>query len=51
MEQEVRDLLVAHVGTRNSVIEQIEASWHNQRRPTTAREIEAWIETGRSRPA
>lgn len=47
MEQEVRDLLEAHVAERASVLKQIEASWPQQsRRPSTA-EIDAWIATGR----
>jgi plasmid stability protein len=48
MEQEVRELLQGFVGERRSVIEQIEASWKHQRRPTTPREIESWIKEGRS---
>ena len=48
MEQEVRELLQGFVGERRSVIEQIEASWKHQRRPTTPEEIESWIREGRS---
>jgi plasmid stability protein len=47
MEQEVRELLEAHVAERRSVLEQIEARWSRQvRRPTTA-EVDAWIGVGR----
>lgn len=48
MEQEVRDLLEAHVAERQSVIEQIEAGWARQTRRPTAAEIDAWIGVGRS---
>ena len=47
MEQEVRDLLEQHVGERNSVLSQIEASWKQQARRPSAKEIDAWIATGR----
>lgn len=47
MEQEVRDLLEAHVGERASVIKQIEASWESQKRRPKAGEIDAWIASGR----
>jgi plasmid stability protein len=47
MEQEVRDLLEAHVGERASVIRQIEASWETQGRRPRAEEIDAWIASGR----
>jgi len=48
MEQEVRELLEAHVAERQSVLDQIEAGWARQnRRPTTA-EVDAWIGTGRA---
>ncbi len=47
MEQEVRDLLEQHVGERTSVLKQIEAGWARQARRPQAREIDAWIATGR----
>jgi plasmid stability protein len=47
MEQEIRELLEAHVAERQSVLEQIEAGWSRQaRRPTTS-EVDAWIGAGR----
>ena len=48
MEQEVRDLLEAHVAERRSVIAQIEAGWPKQARRPAAREVDAWIAAGRS---
>jgi plasmid stability protein len=47
MEQEIRELLEAHVAERRSVLEQIEAGWRRQRRRPTATEVEAWIGVGR----
>ncbi|MGH8242168.1 MAG: FitA-like ribbon-helix-helix domain-containing protein [Steroidobacteraceae bacterium] len=47
MEQEVRDLLEAHVAERASVLKQIKASWRRQSRRPTAAEIDAWIAAGR----
>lgn len=47
MEQEVRDLLEAHVAERASVLKQIEASWPKQSKRPSAAEIDAWIATGR----
>ena len=47
MEQEVRDVIEEHVSERQSVLEQIEASWSEQRRRPTAAEVERWLETGR----
>jgi len=47
MEQEVRELLEAHVAERRSVLEQIEAGWVRQSRRPTEAEIDAWIGTGR----
>jgi plasmid stability protein len=47
MEQEVRELLEAHVAERRSVVEQIEAGWARQARRPTAAEVDAWIDTGR----
>jgi len=48
MEQEVRELIEAHVAERRSVIEQIEASWAKQLRRPSASEVESWIATGRA---
>ena len=48
MEQEVRDLLEAHVAERRSVLEQIESGWARQARRPTAAEVDAWI--GAARP-
>jgi plasmid stability protein len=48
MEQEVRELLEAHVAERGSVLEQIEAAWARQGRRPTAAEVDAWIGVGRS---
>ena len=47
MEQEVRELLEAHVAERRSVVEQIEAGWARQTRRPTATEVDAWIGAGR----
>jgi hypothetical protein len=47
MEQEVRDLLEAHVSERRSVLDQIEAAWNRQSRRPSAGEVEAWIATSR----
>ena len=47
MEQEVRDLLEAHVAERASVLKQIEASWPKQSKRPSAAKIDAWIATGR----
>ena len=47
MEQEVRELLEAHVAERRSVLEQIEAGWVRQSRRPTGAEIDAWIGAGR----
>jgi plasmid stability protein len=47
MEQEVRELIEEHVAERVAVLEQIEASWGNQRRRPTAAEVDAWLEAGR----
>lgn len=47
MEQEVRELLEQYVGERSSVLKQIEASWARQARRPSAREIDAWISSGR----
>ena len=47
MEQEIRELLEAHVAERRSVLEQIEAGWNRQMRRPTAAEVDAWIGVGR----
>lgn len=47
MEQEVRDVLQAHVAERRSVLEQIEAGWARQPRRPTAAEVDSWIGAGR----
>lgn len=48
MEQEVRELIEAHVSERRSVLEQIEAAWSRQTRRPTAGEVDAWIAAERS---
>jgi len=48
MEHEVRELLEAHVAERESVLEQIEASWSRQTRRPRPSEVDAWIGTGRA---
>jgi len=48
MEQEVRELLEAHLAERRSVLEQIEAQWARQSRRPTPAEVDAWIGTGRA---
>jgi plasmid stability protein len=50
MEQEVRDILEEYVAERASVLKQIEASWDQQARRPTAREIDDWISAGRDSP-
>jgi plasmid stability protein len=47
MEQEIREILEEYVGERSSVLQQIEASWEKQDRRPDAKEIDAWIATGR----
>ena len=47
MEQEVREVIEEHVSERESVLDQIEASWSGQRRRPTAAEVDRWLETGR----
>jgi plasmid stability protein len=47
MEQEVRALLEEHVTERGAVLKEIEASWKQQARRPTAREIDSWINAGR----
>ncbi len=48
MEQELRELIEIHVSERRSVLDQIEAAWSRQTRRPTAREVDAWIASGRS---
>ncbi len=48
MEQEMRELLDAYTGERQSVLSQIEKSWPAQTRRPTAEEIDHWMEIGRS---
>jgi plasmid stability protein len=48
MEQEVREVLEAHVAERRSVLQQVEAGWARQTRRPTAAEIDKWIGAGRS---
>ncbi len=47
MEQEVRELLEQHCADRDSVLEQIEASWIRQRRRPAAQQVDRWIRVGR----
>ena len=47
MEQEVRALLEEHVTERLSVLKEIEASWEQQSRRPSSREIDSWINAGR----
>ncbi len=47
MEQEVRALLEEYVTERTSVLKEIEASWEQQSRRPSAREIDSWINAGR----
>lgn len=47
MEQEVREVIEEHVSEREAVLDQIEASWSEQRRRPTAAEVDQWLETGR----
>jgi hypothetical protein len=47
MEQELRELLEAHLAERRSVLAQIEAGWGRQTRRPTAEEVDAWIGFGR----
>jgi plasmid stability protein len=48
MEQEVRELIEGHVAERRAVLDQIEAGWARQTRRPAAKEVDAWIESGRS---
>jgi plasmid stability protein len=47
MEQEVREVIEEHVTEREAVLRQIEASWGEQRRRSTAAEVERWLDVGR----
>lgn len=47
MEQEVRQLIEEHVAEREAILEQIEASWGEQRRRPSAAEVDSWLEVGR----
>jgi plasmid stability protein len=47
MEQEVRAMLQEVVGDRLALLEQIEAAWSRQARRPRAREVDAWIDSGR----
>jgi plasmid stability protein len=47
MEQEVREVIEEHVTEREAVLEQIEASWGEQRRRPSAAEVDRWLEAGR----
>ena len=47
LEEEVRELIEDHVAERDAVLEQIEASWGEQRRRPTAAEVDRWLKTGR----
>ncbi len=48
MEQELRALLEQHVGDRTALLTEIEQSWDRQTRRPRDREVDAWIESGRS---
>jgi len=48
MEQEVRALLEQHVGDRRALLDAIEQSWTRQVRRPKAREVDSWIQAGRS---
>lgn len=47
MEQEVRVMLEEYIGQRLALLEQVEASWAQQKRRPTANEIDTWINEGR----
>jgi len=49
MEQEVREILESVTVEREWVCRQIEESWKRQKRPTTAEEIQGWIDEMRGR--
>ena len=46
MEQEVRELLEAHVAERRAVLDQIAARWPKQLRRPTATEVDTWMAIG-----
>ena len=48
MEQEVRAVLEEHVGDREALLAQIEATWAQQSRRPSATEIEQWLKVGRA---
>ena len=48
MEQEVRELLEAHVAERRSILSQIESAWARQSRRPSPSEVDAWIGAGRA---
>jgi plasmid stability protein len=48
MEQEVRNLIAEYVGERLALMDEIEASWERQARRPEARDIDEWIEDGRT---
>jgi plasmid stability protein len=47
MEQEVRELLEEYVSDRDSILEQIQATWVTQSRRPTAKQVDTWIAAGR----
>ena len=47
MEQEVRELLEEYVSDRDSILEQIQATWVTQSRRPTAKQVDRWIAVGR----
>ena len=47
MQQEVRELLDAHVVERRSVLDQIEAGWSHQTRRPRSTEVDGWLDIGR----
>ena len=47
MEEELRRLLAERAMDRMSVLEQIEAAYGRQRRPTQADEVDRWIRESR----
>jgi plasmid stability protein len=49
MEQEVRNLLEEAVSDRASLLAQLETGWERQTRRPGKAEVDAWIETGRSK--
>ena len=48
MEQEVRELLEGYVADRRSIVAEIEAGWAAQKRRPTAKQVDRWVEAGRS---